>query len=261
EREAGGRPKFNRREGEGRSQIERDRENGRANDVCARNVEVADQDITDDASSQAFDRDRAHPAQMSGQNGKECGHKDEQPDSAKSLRDRSLHRSRAEPARPEHDHEEGQQKRSDAPELQDEVGEISSHDADPVAGSVRSGKDGGAVQRGIERRIGRQREKKEECGDAQQEPDELVQTPVPGGRKNLREKCHGAATALPRQDSPAASLRGQSWIIMTRSGASHNAGRGMGWRVGYRPEKDGSAQSLLAITAHQDVTYFTDRTR
>jgi hypothetical protein len=35
----------------------------------------------------------------------------------------------------------------------------------------------------------------------------------------------------------------------------------MGWRVGYRPEKDGFAQSLLAITAHQDVTYFTDRTR
>jgi len=79
--------------------------------------------------------------------------------------------------------------------LQDEVGKIGSEDADPVAGSVRSGEDGRAVQRGIERRIRRQRKEKEECGDAQQESDQLVQTPVPGRRKNLCKKCHVAATA------------------------------------------------------------------
>src|SRR5450756_1503495 len=91
-----------------------------------------------------------------------------------------LHGSRAEPAHAERAHEDGEQKRSDAPELQDEVGKIGSEDADPVAGSMRLGQDGGAVQRGIERRIGRQREEKEKRGDAQHESDELVQTPVPG---------------------------------------------------------------------------------
>src|SRR5450756_118047 len=110
-----------------------------------------------------------------------------------------LHGSRAELAYAEHAHEDGEQKRSDSPELQDEVGKIGSEDADPVAGSVRSGEDGGAVQRGIERRIRCQREEKEECGDAQHESDKLVQTPVPGRLKNLREECHVAATAPQQQ--------------------------------------------------------------
>jgi hypothetical protein len=60
---------------------------------------------------------------------------------------------------------------------------------------VSSGKGRGTVQGRIERRIGSQSEEKEERGDAQQESDELVQTPVLSWRKNLREKCHVAATA------------------------------------------------------------------
>src|SRR5713101_5392649 len=71
---------------------------------------------------------------------------------------------------------------------------------------MRSGEDGGAVQRRIERRIRRQREEKEESGDAQQESDELVQTPVPGGRKNLRERCHVAATALLAKSLPHSAV-------------------------------------------------------
>jgi len=48
---------------------------------------------------------------------------------------------------------------------------------------------------------------------------------------------------------------------MTRSGASHNAGKRHGVASRVPAEKDGFAERLLAITAHQDVTYFTDRTR
>src|ERR1035438_9366238 len=82
---------------------------------------------------------------------------------------------------------------------------------------MRSGKDRGAVQRGIKRRIRRQREEEEERGNAQEKSGELIQAPVPGRDKNLRKKCHVAATALLRQDTPAAPIRGQSLIIMTRS--------------------------------------------
>ena len=48
---------------------------------------------------------------------------------------------------------------------------------------------------------------------------------------------------------------------MTRSAASYNAGKEPGWRVGYRAVKDGFAQRLFALTAHQDVTNFTDSKR
>src|ERR1019366_745 len=41
---------------------------------------------------------------------------------------------------------------------------------------------------GAERRIGGQCEEKEECGDAQEESDEFVQTAVPGWRKNVGKK-------------------------------------------------------------------------
>src|SRR5580658_2368151 len=101
---------------------------------------------------------------------------------------------------------------------------------------MRPGEDGGAVERGIQGRIRRQREEKEEGGDTQQESDEFVQTPVLGWRKNLREKFHVAATAVSEQSLPTAPLQGQSLTIMTRSGSSYNAGNGMGWRVGYGVE-------------------------
>jgi len=48
---------------------------------------------------------------------------------------------------------------------------------------------------------------------------------------------------------------------MTRSGGSYNAGKVAGWRVGFGAAEGGDALWLLAITARQDVTYFTDRTR
>ena len=94
---------------------------------------------------------------MTGQNGEQGGHEEQQPDRPQRLRDGRLHHARAEPARSQRDHEDRQQKRADTPELQNEVGEISSEDADPVAGSVRAGENGGAVERRIERRIRRKR--------------------------------------------------------------------------------------------------------
>ena len=166
ESEAGRRPEFDRGQREGGGEVERDGQNRGADNVGAGNIQVADQDVADDAAGEAFDRDRAHPAKVPRQDGEQRRDEHEQPDSAQSLGDRRLHGSRAEPAHAEHDQEDGEQKRSDAPELQDEVGKIGSEDADPVAGSMRFGQDGGAVQRGIERRIGREREEKEERGDA-----------------------------------------------------------------------------------------------
>ena len=196
EGEAGRRPEFDRGQREGGGEVERDGQNRGADNVGAGNIQVADQRVADDAAGEAFDRNRAHPAKVPGQDGEQRRDKHEQPDSTQSLGNRRLHGSRAEPAHAEHAHEDGQEKRSHSPKLQDKVGKIGSEDADPVAGSMGFGQDGGAVQRGIERRIGREREEKEERGDAQDDSDELVQTPVPGGRKNLREKCHVATTAL-----------------------------------------------------------------
>ncbi len=73
-----------------------------------------------------------------------------------------------------------QQKSANAETLQQQIGADGSHDADPVAGGPRTGKDRGAVQRGIERRIGSEREEEEERGDTQQEPDQLIEPAVVG---------------------------------------------------------------------------------
>ena len=64
--------------------------------------------------------------------------------------------------------------------------------ADPVAGSMRTGQHRGAIQRRIERRIRSEREEEEERGDAHQEPDQLVEPPVPGGNKNSCQIIHWA---------------------------------------------------------------------
>ncbi len=56
---------------------------------------------------------------------------------------------------------------------------------------ARTGQDRGAVQRGIERRIGCQREEKKERGDTQQESDQLIEPPVVGGSEDSIEILHG----------------------------------------------------------------------
>ena len=69
--------------------------------------------------------------------------------------------------------------------LQQQVGNNRADYADPIAGGLRAGKHGGAVQRRIERRIGSQREEKSSRGDAQQESDQLIEPPVVRGSENL----------------------------------------------------------------------------
>ncbi len=204
-REARRRPKCNRRERERRSQVKRDRQHRRAHDIRAGNIKVTNQNVAQDAPGQSFDRNRALPAQAPRQNRQQRGHKHQQPDSPQRLRHRSLHRPRAEPPRPQHRHQNGQQKCPHSQALQDEVGKIGPENPDPVPRRVRLGQDGGAVQRGIERRIRRQRKEEEERGDAQQHPSQLVQTPVLGRRKNPGKICHGSATAMPIRSGPVRS--------------------------------------------------------
>ena len=126
---------------------------------------------------------------------------------------------------------------------------------------MRSSEDGGAVYGGIERRVGGKCEEKEERGDAQQETDKLVQTPVLGWRKNLSEKCHVAATALREEPTPpVVPLQGQSLIIMPRSEDSYNAGKEVGWRVGYRAESQAGNRSRAAFLEPTLPSFVVERT-
>ncbi len=54
--------------------------------------------IAQNPSQQAFQRDRAQPAHVSGQKRQQRGDKHQQPDSAQGLRDRRNHFARSEPA-------------------------------------------------------------------------------------------------------------------------------------------------------------------
>ena len=55
---------------------------------------------------------------------------------------------------------------------------------------MRSGQNRGAIPGRVKRRIGNQREKEEERGDAHQESDQLVKASVPGGDKNRCQIIH-----------------------------------------------------------------------
>ena len=203
---ASGCPDLDGRERESGGQIECDGKNGDADDIRAGDVQVVNERIADDASGEAFDGDRVHPVQMTGQNGQERGDEHEKPECAERLGDRGLNGARAEPADSEHAEENGQQERADAEELENDIGEIGAENADPVAGGARSGEGRGAVERGIERGIGSQREEKKERGDAQQKADEFVESAVSAGSEDFRKKFHLAAPE-----------RGGGWI-------SHSAG-------------------------------------
>ncbi len=154
--------------------------------------------VADDATEQAFDRDDMHPAQLTRQQGEHGGDEHRQPDSAETLGQRRLHLHRTEPANPEHRREDHEQKRAHAEELQQHVGAKCANDADPVAGRVRTGQDGGAVPRRVERRIRNQREEKEERGDAHQESDQLIEPPVPGGDENACQIVHVGQIHTPK---------------------------------------------------------------
>ena len=100
-------------------------------------------------------------------------------------------------------------------------------DADPVAGAMRTGQHRSAIERRIERRIGSEREEKEERGDAQQESDQLVEPTVPGGIEYARKSLHlgvfRTLSCVQTQQPPVTEAR-QSLSIMPRTGLADNHG-------------------------------------
>src|SRR5580693_317559 len=118
--------------------------------------------------------------------GKESQH----PNSAQDLSHWRSNLAGTEPAQTEYPKKYRKQKSTDANGLQDEVRKQCPDHAHPVPRDAGAGQHRGAVQRWIERRIGGQSEKQEERGDAQQEPDQLIEPPVGGGREQLVEILH-----------------------------------------------------------------------
>ncbi len=149
-----------------------------------------DEKIADDAAQQTFQRDGTHPAQMAGSSESKRGEKNQQPGCAQELGHRRSNLAGAEPAHSEYPQKNRKQKRSNAKSLQEQIRKQRSDYAYPVPRHARAGQHRGAVERWIERRIGGQSEKKEERGDAQQEPDQLIEPPVVGGRKKPVEILH-----------------------------------------------------------------------
>ena len=148
------------------------------------------QEIAEDASHQAFDRDHAFPTHLTGQQRQQGGNEHEEPDCAEALGHWGLHFDGAKPACAQHGRKDHEQEGSNAKELEQGIRGVGAHYADPIARRVRPGQHGGAIPRGIERRVGDESEGKEERRDAHQESDQLVESPVPCGHKNRRQIIH-----------------------------------------------------------------------
>ena len=147
--------------------------------------------VADDAAQQPFQRDRAHPAQMAGKQREHGGDENQHPGCAQEFGQRRSDLAGAEPSLTHNAKKDGEQKGSDTERLQNQVGKQGSNYAHPVTSHTRTGQHRSAIERGIERRVRRQRKKQEERGDAQQEPDQLIEPPVIRGREQLVEILHG----------------------------------------------------------------------
>ena len=125
--------------------------------------------------------------------------------------------ARTEPACSQYAQQQRENKSTNTPKLQEQVGQNGANQANPVARRAGRRRCGGAVKRWIERRIGREREEKEERGDAHQEADQLVEPTVAGRGEDARKVIHRRIGAE-RQHSTAGPELRQSHSIMPKKG-------------------------------------------
>jgi hypothetical protein len=123
------------------------------------------------------------------------------------------------------------------------------------------GEDGGAVQRRIERRIRRQREEKEECGDATTGIRRARSDAGSWWAQKSSRKMSCGSDGVGQKPTHSAVTRPEPHNYDKKRRFRAMREKGTGWRVGYRAGNDGFAQRLLALTAHQHVTNFTDSKR
>ena len=197
------RPKLQSGKGESGGKIERHRQDAGADNVGARQVEVVDESIGGDAAEQAFEGNGVQPLRVTRQQPEQRRNEHDEPQPAQKFGHRRNDLAGTEPAHSESTQEKRKQKRSHAEALQQQIGSQSSDDANPVARLPRTREHRGAVERRIERRIRSQRKKKEERGNTQQEPNQLIEPPVVGGSENPGEILHGRIFGASKNEEPS----------------------------------------------------------
>ena len=231
ESKSGGQPEFERRERKGGGEIEGNRQNRYTDNVGARRVEIANQDIAYDAAQQPLDGDQVHPVQVSGEQGHERRDKDQEPNGAHTFGQWILHLARAEPANAQHSYQARQQEGADSQKLQQDIRCDCADDPNPVARGARVGQHRGAVQRRVEWRIGNHGEEQEERKDTNHEPDQLIQPSVAGGEKNPGEQAHVGVNPAP---GAGGTFRGAATRPEPNNYAKKKVGLQSGFRRRYR---------------------------
>ena len=169
-------------ERECRRKIQRYGDHGHADQVRADQIEVVNQRIGDNAAQQSLGGNHALPAHAPGQQSDEAGEESYQRSRADGLGIRRLNGPRAKPAQRIHRQEGRNQKRRDAEDLQRQVGDQCTEDANPIVRRTSGQRSRCGVQRRIERGVGNQGEDQEDREDEQQEADQLIEPPV--GRRS-----------------------------------------------------------------------------
>src|SRR5215510_10710933 len=83
---------------------------------------------------------------------------------------------------------------------------------------------GGCIERWVKRGIADQREEKENRGDNKNEPDQLIEPPVPGGREDPRKILHEGIPHSSRDTKPCEVTRTcQSTMIMPKKRGKRHA--------------------------------------
>ncbi len=99
-------------------------------------------------------------------------------------------RPRAEPAQRVEEHENRYQEHCNSKDLQHQIADDRSEDADPIVRRPSGGRIRGGIERRIKRRVRDQGKEKEDRRNEDQEPDQLIEPPVSRRSKDARDDVH-----------------------------------------------------------------------
>ena len=148
------------------------------------------QHVAYDASQQSFDGNSVSPAQCPGHQRQQGRKEDQQGHRADSFSSRGHDFARFEPAGRQQPNHQWNNENGNARVLKQEITDQGAKEANPITCRARGQRRCCGIQRWIMRRIADQGKEKEDGGDKQKKPDQLIEPPVSGRRKNPQKILH-----------------------------------------------------------------------
>jgi len=158
----------------------------------AAEVEVADEDVCDEAADYALNGESVTPVPVPGEHGEDGGEEGEGEDDAGPAQPCGAVDVEADPSPAESADPERKGKGGNTEELEEEVGEVCAGGTDPVLGGGGAGEPGGGVKGGVGGVVADQSEEEEERAQQKDRAQEDVDGAGAGRRWDESDGLHGS---------------------------------------------------------------------